>query len=288
MDDVSKLGCKIYIDDKIKDSDKVVVMTNEAKLEERLKQFFPNAIPGIQFTSDVVQILNDNAFTFENTLFSISRCPDAANTQTTFFHEYFGGEFQLNGLAGIPSMDKDRFRAGLKQIPDDGNLFIFYTSHMGINDKGELGYTSRKGQKKDSLCCSAALHYLDKARKENDIILNGGHRKIYVPDIDWENKEQVEVEQRLARFNNLILSAPNQKLELVHMTSEAAYEKIDSMIYRTINKRGLQFDGKIAIVGAMTINTPNGMENYVSLKRFEIRDYSNKEPTHVDCAHLLK
>ena len=70
-------------------------------------------------------------------------CPDEINHRegdvTNLFVEYFGKVFHLGGLAGIPFTGKTGFGAFSHHVPDDGNLFILLSSHIGISKSLKLG-----------------------------------------------------------------------------------------------------------------------------------------------------
>ncbi len=82
-------------------------------------------------TKRVNEILIGHGFTPESTLFGNSTCPDEMNRHITNFEEYWGENFYLGGLSGIPFTGKTGFRAYSHHMPDDGDLFLMYASHIG-------------------------------------------------------------------------------------------------------------------------------------------------------------
>ena len=42
-------------------------------------------------------------------------------------------------------------------VPEDGNVFLFFAPHIGIDNNGNCGKITREGQKKISTACGAAI-----------------------------------------------------------------------------------------------------------------------------------
>ena len=96
---------------------------------------FAGAIQGDQLTKRVNAILEERGFTPENTLFANSTCPDEINRFVTSFEQYWGENFPLGGLAGLPFTGVTGFGAYSHHVPDGGNLFIGKRQYATFADR---------------------------------------------------------------------------------------------------------------------------------------------------------
>jgi len=228
--------------------------------EQKILQYFPNAIEGQKLTVEVVDKLAKNhRFTPKNTLFGFSTCPDEINRTVTRFESYYGEKhFPLGGLAGYPFRGKTGFSAFSHHAPDNGNLLILYGPHIGISESGELGKILRENQSHESTACGAAIAFLN---KYNSAKKNG---KLYEPNYDILDMEHYQIEKMLIPHADKIISSQNQVKGLV----EVNYNLIEQDIIKLIQELKHHFKGKIALVGGIMINTMN--KGYFEPRRFEI------------------
>ena len=63
----------------------------------------------------------------------------------------------MGGLAGIPFVGKVGFGAFQSHIPKDGNLFILFASHVGIEPYGEIRKLQRENQEHHDKAFGAAI-----------------------------------------------------------------------------------------------------------------------------------
>jgi hypothetical protein len=133
------------------DKSDITEVKEQVLYRQAMEKYFAAAFDGEVLTEKVNEKLIEHGFTKVNekliehgftpdkTLFGNSTCPDEVNRFVTTFGAYWGGNFPLGGLAGIPFTGKTGFSAFSEHMPDDGNLFVLYASHVGINKKGEIG-----------------------------------------------------------------------------------------------------------------------------------------------------
>lgn len=126
---------------------------------------FPGACQSSLMSGLVDDMLVKRGFTPDNTLFATSVCPDEINQQhgdlAALFHVFWGEHFPLGGLAGVPFVGKEGFKAFMMHVPKGGKLFVLVASHVGVLDTGEgakFGKYIRNGQDDhESATCGAAM-----------------------------------------------------------------------------------------------------------------------------------
>ena len=232
---------------------------------EAILRNFPNAVEGQKLTVDISDYLQRiHGLTRENTLFGFSTCADEINRTVTQFRTHYGEkQFPLGGLTGYPFRGKTGFVAFLHHTPNhgaEGNVIILYGPHVGVTYEGELGKVLREGQSHESAACGAALSFLNKyleAKKS---------KQTYQPKKDHLDMEQYAFERMILPYADDILRADKPVKKLV----EINYELIDGAVRDIIKERKNNFNGKIALVGGIMINTPHLQPSYFDLRRFQI------------------
>jgi hypothetical protein len=217
---------------------------------QAIEKHFAAAFNGEVLTSKVNERLHENGFTPDNTLFANSTCPDEINLSAANFGAYWGENFSLGGLAGIPFTGKTGFSAYSLHVPDGGNLFVLYASHVGINESGEIGQILRKNMSHETACCGSAIGAYNS-------LINGGALN---PSNDYQQGYVIEtIMSRLDEIKNNV----NPLAKLPHVLYEAIRGEIKSIIPSS-------FSRKIALLGGIQINTPIGETDYFLVKNFEI------------------
>lgn len=128
---------------------------------QSLKENFPKA----RFNSEAFKRINDVLMQLNcngtNTLFASSVCVDEINHLPTSLSyrlaEYWGECFYMGGLGGVPFVGKTGFAAYTHHVPKDGNIFILFSSHVGVSPDGEVGKVARAGQDHCGSACCAAI-----------------------------------------------------------------------------------------------------------------------------------
>jgi hypothetical protein len=218
--------------------------------QQAIEKHFTVAFNGEVLTKKVNEKLNENGFTPDNTLFGNSTCPDEINRFVTNFRAYWGENFPLGGLAGIPFTGKTGFSAYSHHMPDDGNLFVLYASHVGINKTGEIGQILRRNMSHETTCCGSAIGAYNSLI--NGIVLN--------PANDYQQEYVIEAVR--ARLNE-IKNNENHLVKLSHVLYEAIHGEIKVLIPNS-------FSHNIALLGGIQINTPIGEPDYFLVRNFEI------------------
>ena len=112
-----------------------------------------NNFPGAQFSIDMFTNINNQLLllgcTPENTLFGTSVCVDELNHKKTSLNnrlkKYWGSCFYMGGLGGLPFVGEVGFGAYCAHVPHNGNLFILFAPHVGVDSEGVIGNIGRPG-----------------------------------------------------------------------------------------------------------------------------------------------
>ncbi len=226
------------------------MVKEQIRYEQAIENHFGAALNGEVLTEKVSEKLVENGFTPENTLFGNSTCPDEINRFATYFRDYWGENFPLGGLAGIPFTGRTGFSAYSRHMPDGGNLFLLYASHVGINKAGEIGQVLRRSMSQETLCCGSAVGAYNS-------LLNGT-----VPDPSNDYQQGYVIAAVRAALSE-IKDNENPLAKLPHVLYEAIHGEIKSIIPDS-------FPHNIALLGGIQINTPIGEPGYFLVKNFEL------------------
>ena len=207
------------------------------KFQSKVHHFYPDAVRGDILIKLVDLKLRDLGVKPENTLFGNSTCPDELNRIIESFSNYWGDNFVLGGLAGFPFTGKSGFSAYSDHVPDDGNLFILYASHMGINDSGKIGKIRRSGMKNETNCCGSTItsyeNVINNISKLHDNNLD--YQQLYVQSVIDQHKAQLSIIEKPEVF-----------------LSHLIFEKIDEYLRKIIDR---SYDGDIYLLGGIQLTT---------------------------------
>ena len=114
-------------------------------------------------------ILENMGLEAENTVVATSVCSEEAVRKefagdiTNMLEEKFGRVYKFGGLGGYPFIGKEGFNDFVGKRPDNGNVFVFFAPHIGVQNDGTIGSVVLQGQKKvtdDCLPVVTAFNYL--------------------------------------------------------------------------------------------------------------------------------
>lgn len=151
-----------------------------------VKRHYPQAISLRRLEAAVTIVLKKYNIVPTNTLFALSSCADELERRLEKqFDEQWKIGFFFGGLAGFPFVGITGTLACLHHVPDNGNLFLVYCSHVGISEEGIVGKVERRGISHLGSCCGAAIYaYEHKAPSHKP----GDYQEDYV--IDAVNKHR--------------------------------------------------------------------------------------------------
>lgn len=220
---------------------------------------YPGALPASAFRRAMIRWLEEElGLGMDHILLATSVCADdvvfitdvAGNIETQrATHDMFG-LFEMGGLAGLPFTGKTGMTAFAHHVPDQGAACIVYGPHIGMTDDGQLGRLLRPGQHDHTAACGALALAIHHFQSHTD----------YQPVLDEDDSQEALLELRLKPHMAQILAAPHA---LVAAT-EAVYGIIHALVHRYVAAVKQQFRcERIALVGALIINTSPAHEDYV-------------------------
>jgi hypothetical protein len=233
------------------DKSDITEVKEQVLYRQAMEKHFAAAFDGEVLTGKVNEKLIEHGFTPDKTLFGNSTCPDEVNRFVTTFGAYWGGNFPLGGLAGIPFTGKTGFSAFSEHMPDDGNLFVLYASHVGINKKGEIGKILRRNMSHETTCCGSAIGAYNSLIKGMVPKTKKDYQQEYVARVVGARLEEIK-------------KSENHLVGLTHLLYEAIHNEIEAIIPDS-------FSHNIALLGGIQINTPIGEPGCFLVKNFEIK-----------------
>mmetsp|Transcript_12549 Transcript_12549/g.15770 ORF Transcript_12549/g.15770 Transcript_12549/m.15770 type:complete len:256 (+) Transcript_12549:157-924(+) len=243
------------------------MITNEVT-EAKIKSAFRGALANDELVVKVQQILAGHGYTETNTLVASSLCCDEVNRALeNDFAKVYGDHFSMGGLAGFPFGGITSFGAMAHHIPTGGSCLIVYGPHVGVDSKGVVGKVDRRGRPGSGTCCGSAAA----AAAYVDIVTCGKASPAAIPTIPTD-AQQSYVGACLLPHGKRLADAGDKDVEL----PLALFDSIEEMMKKIV-KAGcgeVAGSGKIALLGGVQINTPQGTSDYFLPKSFEI--WSNK------------
>jgi len=237
----------------------------KSKVDTTVQSAYPGSIRNKELVSKIQESLQDHGYG-DSTLVATSLCCDEVNRDLDkYLTAAYGSNFSMGGLAGFAFGGVTSFGAMAHHIPDGGSCLVVYGPHVGIDSSGTIGKINRIGRKAPGPCCgsaAAAMNYCMEVKK-------GSLKASGIPNhpIDaqqtWVGKLLLPHSARLQRAKD-----SNQELPL------ALFDCQDELMKRIVNSAcgEVSGDGKIALLGGIQINTPEGTSDYFLPKVFELRN----------------
>jgi hypothetical protein len=224
---------------------------------------FPNAEIGrIFYAKHNILLEEQYGFTPGNTRFAEGGCSDEINEpEYQLLEHYWGERFKFGGLAGYCHGGKSGLSAVSHHVPEvDGkkNLLLVAGPHIGYY-RGEWGKVPRSGQSEITTSCGSL-----------SAVLQAGHDVICCKPADPLDRQQHTVEQLLLPY----LEQCSQADKMPDLVDATKYlmQRIDSDLLGIVQDLETHFNGQIAIITGITINTEQG--NYFSASKVEVHGNS--------------
>ena len=164
------------------------------------------------------------------------------------------GCFAFGGATGFGAM--------VAHIPDDGSCIVVYGPHVGVDSVGRIGTVDRRGKEHGGACCGSAVAAAAYVKG----VMNGEPKA--APPTDPLDAQQAYVGDMLLPFGDRLTAAADPMHELPF----ALFEGQDKLMQQIVSKVGGRVAnmGKIALLGGIQINTPEGASDYFLPLRFEV------------------
>jgi len=228
----------------------------------KVQTAFPNALTNDALIDKVQNMLADYGYG-KSTLVCTSLCCDEVNRPLEEdLQKAFGDHFNMGGLAGFPFGGVTGFGAMAHHIPDGGSCLVVYGPHVGVDAEGKVGTVNRRGRSKGGSCCGSAVAA---AMYVNSVMKGGEKAELPSEPLD---AQQVYVGEMLLPHGERLEAAKDPMVELPLALFEAQDELMQKIIARGCKE--VAGRGKIALLGGVQINTPDGMPDYFMPLRFEL------------------
>jgi len=227
-------------------------------LIQHIHEHFPNAEPGrIFFAKQNILLEETYGFTPDNTRFAEGGCCDEINEpELELLERYWGERFKFGGLAGYCHGGRSGLGAVSHHVPEvDGqrNLLLLGGPHIGFH-MGRWGEIPRPGQPEMTASCGSLC-----------AVLEAGYDVVRQKEEDPLDRQQYIVEQIMLPF--LEQHKDDSSPDVVAATL-FLMKKIDDDFSTIVTDLANGFDGQIAVITGVTINTEIG--NYFNLSRFAV------------------
>ncbi len=196
----------------------------------------------------------------------INRLEGVETIENALTREY-NRPFYLGGLGAYPIGGISGIIAASHHPPDNltaadtrhGNLIFFISPHMGLirNNAYYYGKIIRPGQERTTFACSVMMGFLAQLMKAGSV----KWFKILPDELELDPTRVILHQELIAKYSNeldeiLMLKDKNQQVStLFKLNYKVVKNKFDQIFAEFLEKERTQFQGDIAIVGGITVNT---------------------------------
>jgi Limiting CO2-inducible proteins B/C beta carbonyic anhydrases len=175
----------------------------------------------------------------------------------------------MGGLAGFPFGGVTAFRSMASHIPDGGSCLVVFGPHVGVDSTGAVGSVERRGRSKAGPCCEsaiAAFEYVSSVSRSEAV-------KAEPPKVPTD-AQQTFVGNMLLPYAGRLEAASDKMVELPYALYDAQKKMMMDIIKAGCGT--VAGKGKIAVLGGIQINTPEGTSDFYKPMSFELYDNSGK------------
>lgn len=242
--------------------------SSAANVTNKINSAFAGAVASGALADKVGAILSKNGYAKEKTLLATSLCSDEVNRDLEDdLRAKYGLNFSMGGLAGFPFCGVTSFGAMAHHMPDDGSCVILYGPHVGIDMDGVVGKVNRRGRDGSGACCgsaNAAMAHVQSVRAGDQ------QPTELISPFDKLDIQQRMVETELLEYGERLEDAEDAQVELPLALFDAQDKFMSSIVEKGCGE--VAGEGKIALLGGIQINTPEGVEEYFLPKKFQLLD----------------
>jgi hypothetical protein len=246
-----------------------MAFSHHARNEQaKLSLAFPGALSNANLVKKVTTTLAKYGYG-STSLVATSLCCDEVNRPLEkALSQAYEEPFVMGGLAGFPFGGVTSFGAMAHHIPDGGSCLVVYGPHVGVDQYGSVGTVNRRGRAKGGACCGSGAAALGKIRKGAMVPQQGAPKEL--PTTDSLDAQQAYVDAQLAPYAKKLLAADDRNVELPYALYDAQKKMMDNIVAKGAS--AMEGNGKIALLGGIQINTPEGISDYFLPLSFELRN----------------
>ena len=216
---------------------------------KQLRQCFPKTAIGSEYLNQLNQTLvEQHGFTPGNTRFAEGSCCDEINEpELQSLEKHWGERFKFGGLAGYCHGGRTGLQAVSHHVPEEDeqkNLLLVAGPHIGWHE-GEWGNVPREGQTEITTSCGALM-----------AIMGAGYDNLESKAMDPLDAQQFNVERIMLPFLKVADVAGD--VPLIALATQFLIERVDTDLETIIHGLLPHFEGQIACVTGVTINTAKG------------------------------
>lgn len=242
---------------------------DESICETKIGAVFPGALKN----KDLVDKVSNNLEKYgygRTTLVATSLCADEVNrVLESDFSRVYGDNFSMGGLAGFPFGGVTSFGAMSAHIPDGGSCLVVFGPHVGVDSTGAVGTVERRGRAKGGACCGSAIAALGYVTS----VSGGKADKASAPETPTD-AQQNYVGNMLLPYSARLDKTTDKMVELPYALYDAQKKMMGDII--KAGASNVAGSGKIAVLGGIQINTPEGISDYFKTMSFEVYDNTGK------------
>ena len=247
----------------------------DARAEAAMAKYFPGSLSSRTIERITTDMLRKRGYTYENTLFATSTCPDEVNSKpgelVDLLKNRWGENFALGGLGGIPFTGRAGFSAYAHHVPGDGKMFILFAPHVGVEFDGAVGALKRVNQEGVSTACGAAVGAYKSLMKEmamrkfaaknnGDDVATYGQADGVSDYFDAQiNFIKLKLQKRLEK----VMDAPDA---IAYVTYQMYCLVREFFIDELVTAPGFfDFAGEVTIMGGIMVNRGVGGDRFMPL-----------------------
>jgi hypothetical protein len=233
-----------------------------------------------QFMTYIKSELSKKDFEKRNSRLVFSVCSDDVNrlqglkTVENALTDDYNNEFHLGGLGAYPIGGVSGIIAASHHAPDkvtngdrqDGNLIFFVSPHFGLVEKEKFIYGKiiRPGQKNMTNSCGAMMGLLESLEQAESL----DNFKALPDPNNVDPTRHVLHSELINKYEEWLKDILQMKdrneqvVDLFKLNYDLVINKTTEMIDKFLEEDSDHFEGKIALIGGLTVNTTSG-DNFI-------------------------
>ena len=238
-----------------------------------IEEHFPKAFTAHTLAFQLKDNLAHFGFNAHNVLLGTSLCcDDVCRDLEDELRKQFDNNHSMGGLSGFCFGGATAFGNMLHHVPEGGHVVVVYGPHVGVDWEGHVGKVNRRGQSHPSACCASAKAAAAYAR-----MVMEGERTPPVNDApsSMVDGQQGWVQREVLKHADRLSKAANPDVELGFALLDCQHELMTDIVRVACSQLRNEYS-KIALLGGLQINTPEGTAEYFLPTRFELFDHKGE------------
>lgn len=240
---------------------------------DTVQKHFPKALNAHTLAFQLKDNLAHFGFTENNVLLGTALCSDDVNRDLEDeLRKIFDNNHSMGGLSGFCFAGASAFGNMLHHVPEQGHVLVVYGPHVGIDWEGNVGKVNRRGQTHPSACCAsakAAATYVRMVHQDERVEPSSQAPASLV------DSQQEWVQRQLLPHAARLAEAAEPDVELAHALLDCQEKLMNDIIQMACSKLRNEYS-KIALVGGVQVNTPEGTAEYFLPTRSDLLNHKGE------------